>query len=44
MGAPRLLLTNAVGGINPALHAGDFVILRDHINTVGVNPLAGVQL
>jgi purine-nucleoside phosphorylase len=43
MGAPRLLLTNAVGGINPALHAGDFVILRDHINTVGVNPLAGVH-
>ena len=41
MGAQRLLLTNAVGGINPALHAGDFVILRDHINTVGVNPLAG---
>ena len=41
MGGTRLLLTNAVGGINPALHAGDFVILRDHINTVGVNPLAG---
>ncbi len=41
MGCARLLLTNAVGGINPALHAGDFVILRDHINTVGVNPLAG---
>ncbi len=43
MGTPRLLLTNAVGGINPALHAGDFVILRDHINTVGVNPLAGIH-
>ena len=41
MGGTCLLLTNAVGGINPALHAGDFVILRDHINTVGVNPLAG---
>ena len=41
MGCERILLTNAVGGINPALKAGDFVILRDHINTVGVNPLAG---
>lgn len=41
MGCGKLLLTNAVGGINPALHAGDFVILRDHINTVGANPLAG---
>lgn len=41
MGGRRLLLTNAVGGINPALHPGDFVILRDHVNTVGVNPLMG---
>lgn len=41
MGAGRLLLTNAAGGINPALHAGDFVILKDHINTVGINPLIG---
>ena len=41
MGCQRLLLTNAAGGINPALKPGDFVILRDHINTVGVNPLAG---
>ncbi len=41
MGGKRVLLTNAVGGINPALHPGDFVILRDHVNTVGVNPLMG---
>ena len=37
----RLLLTNAVGGINPALKPGDLVVLRDHINTVGANPLIG---
>ena len=43
MGCMKVLLTNAVGGINPALKAGDFVILRDHINTVGVNPLAGAH-
>jgi len=41
MGGAKLLLTNAVGGINPALKPGDFVIVRDHINTVGVNPLIG---
>ncbi len=41
MGCPRILLTNAAGGLNPALKPGDFVILRDHINTVGINPLIG---
>ena len=41
MGGRRILLTNAVGGLNPALRAGDFVILRDHVNTVGINPLIG---
>lgn len=41
MGTERILLTNAAGGINPALHAGDFVILKDHVNTVGINPLIG---
>lgn len=41
MAVKRILLTNASGGINPALRAGDFVIVKDHINTVGVNPLIG---
>ena len=41
MGCPSVLLTNASGGINPALRPGDFVIIRDHINTVGLNPLVG---
>ena len=41
MAAPRVLLTNASGGINPALHPGDFVIIRDHLNTIGDNPLIG---
>ncbi len=43
MGCPAVLLTNASGGINPALRPGDFVILRDHINLVGSNPLLGAH-
>ena len=41
MGGTRILLTNASGGINPVLLPGDLVILKDHLNTVGVNPLIG---
>lgn len=41
MGAKNILLTNAAGGINPALKAGDFVIIRDHLNFMFDNPLIG---
>ena len=41
MGCQTVLLTNASGGINPALRPGDFVIIRDHINLVGVNQFIG---
>jgi len=41
MGCANILLTNAAGGINNALRPGDFVILRDHINAAGANPLRG---
>ncbi|MCR5413707.1 MAG: purine-nucleoside phosphorylase [Kiritimatiellae bacterium] len=41
MGCQKALLTNAAGGINPALRPGDFVIIRDHVNLSGGNPLIG---
>jgi purine-nucleoside phosphorylase len=40
-GIKKLLLTNAAGGINPMLIPGDLMILRDHINMMGINPLKG---
>ena len=44
MGGTAILLTNASGGINPALRPGDFVIIKDHINTISLNPLIGPQV
>lgn len=41
LGCTRLLLTNAVGGISAAMKPGTFVLLDDHINLSGINPLIG---
>ena len=38
---PRLIITNAAGGINSAFSVGDFMLLTDHINMMGINPLLG---
>jgi len=38
-GVSDLLLTNAAGGINKKFRPGDFMVLTDHINFMGVNPL-----
>jgi len=40
-GIRDLLLTNAAGGVNRKFRAGDFMVLTDHINFMGVNPLRG---
>jgi len=40
-GIRDLLLTNAAGGINRKFRVGDFMVLTDHINFMGVNPLRG---
>jgi purine-nucleoside phosphorylase len=41
MGATTLLVTNAAGGINPALKPGTIMLIRDHINLTGTSPLIG---
>jgi purine-nucleoside phosphorylase len=40
-GITDLLLANAAGGINRKFRAGDFMVLTDHINFMGANPLHG---
>ncbi|PYX49207.1 MAG: purine-nucleoside phosphorylase, partial [Acidobacteria bacterium] len=41
MGIRALILTNAAGGINLSYSQGALVVLRDHINLQGSNPLVG---
>jgi purine-nucleoside phosphorylase len=43
-GAQTIVLTNAAGGLNTSYAAGDVMIVRDHLNFTGVNPLAGEDL
>jgi purine-nucleoside phosphorylase len=44
LGVRNLLLTNAAGGINKKFRPGDFMVLTDHINLMGVNPLRGERM
>ena len=41
LGADVVIVTNAAGGIHPFFNAGDFMVIRDHINLTGQNPLIG---
>ena len=43
LGVQTLVLTNAAGGINRAFAPGDLMLLSDHINMTGLNPLVGVR-
>ena len=41
LGVELLILTNASGGLNPDFRTGEIVVLSDHINLMGLNPLIG---
>jgi purine-nucleoside phosphorylase len=44
LGIKTLIVTNASGAINKEFAAGDLVLISDHINMLGVNPLRGTNL
>ncbi|HEX8253864.1 MAG TPA: purine-nucleoside phosphorylase, partial [Thermoanaerobaculia bacterium] len=41
LGIRKLVVTNAAGGINTAFKPGDLMLISDHINLMGMNPLRG---
>jgi len=43
LGVQTLLVTNAAGGINTGYAIGDVMVIADHINLMGGNPLAGLH-
>ncbi len=43
LGIKSLVLTNAAGGVNVAFEQGSLMIISDHLNLMGVNPLRGLN-
>ena len=43
-GIKTIILTSACGGINPDYNVGDYVIVEDHVNLLGLNPLIGQNI
>ncbi len=44
LGVKNLIITNAAGGINLDFQPGDLMVIKDHINLLGVNPLKGANI
>ncbi|MBC2724036.1 purine-nucleoside phosphorylase [Desulfosporosinus sp.] len=44
LGVKGLVVTNAAGGINPEFQPGDLILIKDHLNLMGENPLRGSNL
>lgn len=44
LGVTHLFVSNASGGLNPALHPGDIVAISDHINFFPEHPLRGANM
>ena len=43
-GVETIIATSAVGGINPNFNAGDLMLIKDHVNFTGINPLMGKNI
>ena len=44
LGIRNLIVTNAAGGVNTGFRAGDLMLISDHINMMGINPLRGPNI